>query len=67
MLREFLSKVNAGDVGMYGVAVTCNTASSPGKTMLPARELRVMDAFPNESVVFPFSGLPRGARQSLSV
>ena len=67
MLREFLSKVNAGDVGMYGVAVTCNTASFEGELMLLERELRVTDAFPNESVVFPFSGLPRGARQSLSV
>jgi hypothetical protein len=43
-----------------------NSASAKLATALPADTLTIRDAFPNETVVFPFGELTQRDRQGLS-
>lgn len=58
---------NGGGVGVAAL-VLAETKRGVSRTGLPfpARSLTISDLFPGETVTFPFSNLPKGARQELN-
>ena len=63
---EKMGNGQAGDSGPGAVVLSATKGNSRVALPLPAQTLTISNAFPGETVVFPFGGLTQAARQELS-